>query len=67
MIELAFVACLAGSQSTCEDHSLLYADVSLMLCVMQGQAQLAAWAEHHPGWDIRRWTCRPHPSAQAEA
>jgi hypothetical protein len=67
MIELAFVACLAGSPSTCEDHGLRYADVSLMACVMQAQAQLAAWTEHNPGWDIQRWTCRTYVSGQAEA
>lgn len=67
MIELAFVACLAGAPTTCEDHSLLYADVSLMLCIMRGQAQLARWAEDNPGWNIREWRCRTQVLAQAEA
>lgn len=67
MIELAFVACLAATPSNCEDHSLLYTDVSLMVCALQGQAELAAWTDVHPGWRIERWTCRTHDGSRLEA
>jgi hypothetical protein len=67
MIELAFIACLAGSPSTCKAQSLLYVDVPLMLCLMQGQAQLATWTEHNPGWHIEKWACRNPVSAEVDA
>ncbi len=66
MIELAFVACLAATPSSCRDHSLLYVDVSLMLCVLQGQAQLSVWTEGNPGWRIEEWTCRMHDGSRLE-
>lgn len=58
MIELAFVACLAATPSTCRDHTLLFTNTSLMLCVLRGQMQLAIWTEVHPGWEIESWSCR---------
>ncbi|WP_172327154.1 hypothetical protein [Mangrovicoccus sp. HB161399] len=67
MIELAFVICLAANESHCEDRSLLYADVGLMACMMQGQAHLAEWIGRHPAWILRSWRCRAHEPGRAEA
>ena len=58
MVELVFVACLLSSQDECQDRSLLFADISPMVCMIQAQSQLAEWAEAHPGWTIRRWSCQ---------
>lgn len=67
MIELAFVICLAADRGHCEDRSLLYADIGLMACMMQGQAHLAAWIESRPRWVLDRWSCRAHRPGRAEA
>ena len=58
MIELLIAACLA--QVECRDHSLLYSahDVSLMTCMVAGQAEVARWTTRHPLWTVERWECR---------
>jgi hypothetical protein len=66
MIELAFIACLSAGPPACRDQSLLYVDVSLMLCVLRGQAQLAAWSEQNPDWEIQEWACRIHDPRLAD-
>lgn len=59
MIELVFVACLTASPATCEEHGLLYQDLSPHTCVMGAQPALADWIAGHPDYRIARWTCRP--------
>ena len=58
MIELLIAACLA--QGECRDHSLLYTarDVSLMTCLVAGQAEVARWNTEHPLWTVEGWECR---------
>lgn len=58
MIELAFVACLASATPQCRSENLLFVDVSLTACMIRGQSELATWTERHPGWEIRKWSCR---------
>ena len=58
MLELVFVACTTMAPEHCEDHSLLYADVSLMQCMLGAQTVLAPWAGEHPGWRIERDRCQ---------
>ena len=58
MIELAFIACtLTG---VCKDGALTFAAeaVTPMQCLVQAQPELAKWATEHPGWQVRRYTCR---------
>ena len=57
MIELAFIACLSTSPATCRTEALLFADLPLMTCLVRGQAQLAAWASHHPEREVKRCVC----------
>lgn len=59
MIELIFVACLAGSPPECRERRLLYADMPLTACMLQAQGELAQWTEAHPAWAVRHWACRP--------
>ncbi|WP_138469336.1 hypothetical protein [Poseidonocella sp. HB161398] len=59
MIELAFVICLAASPGACREESKIYVDLPLRACLLRGQAELARWSGTHPGWLIRRWSCRP--------
>ncbi|MBY6006215.1 hypothetical protein KUV62_19990 [Salipiger bermudensis] len=66
MIELVFVACLMVDTQHCEQRSLLFQDIGIMTCMMQGQAQLAQWSNGHPNWQIQSWKCRPHDRSIAE-
>ena len=58
MMELVFVACLAGSNPDCEEKSLLYTDMSRISCLRQAPLELAEWTETHPAWTVHRWSCR---------
>ncbi|WP_395539449.1 hypothetical protein [Neotabrizicola sp. sgz301269] len=57
MIELAFIACLSADPSACEKKSLLFDDISPMICMMTAQPLLAQWAGEHPQWKVARWSC----------
>ena len=59
MSELLFVVCLLASPDVCEERSMQYLDVSPRSCVLAAQPELARWIGEHPGWRIRRWSCRP--------
>jgi hypothetical protein len=59
MMELILVVCLQVAPDQCEERSIgLYPDMTAFTCVMQGQPQIAAWAETHPELRVARWTCR---------
>ncbi|SPH18503.1 hypothetical protein DEA8626_02042 [Defluviimonas aquaemixtae] len=58
MIELLISACLI-SGSDCREVSMLYdaQDVSLMTCMVMGQAEAARWQVDHPNYRIERYRC----------
>lgn len=58
MIELLFVACVAGAPDHCQERSLLFTDISPMQCLMGAQPELAKWVESHPNEEIRSWRCQ---------
>ncbi len=59
MMELVLVVCLSALPDRCEERSIgLYPQMSAMTCMMQGQPQIAAWTETHPGVRVERWSCR---------
>lgn len=67
MIELFFVACLTARPEVCTPHSMLFeARNGALTCLLQGQIQLARWAETHPGETVREWRCR-RPGSEREA
>jgi hypothetical protein len=57
MIELLIAACLLSGE--CRDFPLLYdpREVSMMTCVLSGQAEVARWQTSHPDWQIVHWRC----------
>lgn len=61
MIEMLISACHATGPD-CREFSLLFdgAEISLLTCVMRGQAVIAGWQQHHPDWRVNRWSCRNH-------
>jgi hypothetical protein len=58
MIELLISVCLIEG-SDCRDVSMLYdaQDVSLMTCMVSGQAEAARWQMEHPAYRIERYRC----------
>jgi hypothetical protein len=59
MMELIVVVCLHVAPDRCEERSIgLYPEMSATTCVMQGQPQIAVWAETHPELKVTRWSCR---------
>jgi hypothetical protein len=60
MIELLLGVCLTANPTTCKNVSLVYSAESLtpMQCVMRAQPEIAKWIGTHPGWALKRWTCR---------
>jgi len=50
------IACLQGQ---CREFSRLYdpVEVSLMTCMIAGQAEVARWHQAHADWHIKRWSC----------
>ncbi|MGZ3218177.1 hypothetical protein [Paracoccus sp. T5] len=74
MIELLISACALSAQLAkpapeCRDFSFLFdaREVSIMTCMMHGQAHIAQWKETHPRWDVERWLCRAHDTRQSQA
>lgn len=58
MIELALTICLLDDARKCRDEALTFSDVSVLTCMVGGQAQVAAYMERRPRWYVSRWTCR---------
>lgn len=67
MIELIFIACLSASPDDCQERSLLYTDISPMVCLMAAQPELAKWVEAHPRWQIQSWRCAAVRNAHQDA
>ena len=57
MIELVIAACLMSGE--CQESRLTYDanEVSLLTCMIAGQAEVARWQQDHPAWRVRRWRC----------
>lgn len=66
MIELLISACLATAPD-CRDFSLMFdgREVSLIACMVHGQAVVAPWQQEHPDWTIQRWSCRQFERREA--
>lgn len=70
MIELLFVTCLSAATpqtETCQERSLVFTDVTPMMCMMGAQPQLAKWVEEHPDQKVKSWKCRMVNFAEREA
>ena len=61
MIELFAAVCLINNPASCRDISLTYSAEALtpMQCLMQAQPEIAKWISDHPGWQLKRYACRP--------
>ncbi len=58
IIELAFIACMAGPAGECREESIVYDDGPLLGCIVGAQAKLAEWTALHGSWRVREYACR---------
>jgi hypothetical protein len=67
MIELVIAACLASGE--CRSVPLLYdaGEVSLMTCMVSGQAEAARWQARNPAWTVTGWRCGVFDERSKEA
>ena len=59
MIELTLIICLLDDANKCRDEHMTFQDVSLLTCMVGGQAQIASYMERRPRWYVKRWACEP--------
>lgn len=58
MLAIILSACLSTDPSVCKDYSIPVTEVSdPVRCAMFAPQHFVAWAEEHPGWQIKRWKC----------
>ncbi|HSM40516.1 MAG TPA: hypothetical protein VK862_07170 [Afifellaceae bacterium] len=59
MIELVISVCMISDPQVCKNvhFTETAGNMTPMQCMMQGQQQIAEWANTHPKWQIRRWRC----------
>lgn len=70
MIELLFVACLtatAPGADSCRERSLVFTDITPMMCLMGAQPELAKWVATHPNQQIQSWKCRAVNTLERDA
>lgn len=60
MLELVISVCLLSDPTRCKDVSLTYFNdgASPMQCMMKSQIEISKWAEGHPKWFAKKWSCR---------
>lgn len=57
-IELVIIACSIVQGGKCNEHPLVFNDVTLMTCMISAAPIIAKWGDEHPNHSIQRWTCR---------
>lgn len=57
MIELAMTFCTA--MGVCKDIALQFdpSELTVMQCMIGAQSEMAKWADAHPGYEPKRWSC----------
>ncbi|SNB76314.1 hypothetical protein SAMN07250955_1152 [Arboricoccus pini] len=58
MVELVVLACLIAKPSYCQGFNIPFQATNMNQCVWQAQIHAAEWSAGHPGWLIRKFTCR---------
>lgn len=68
MLYIVLTACLVSSPEECGERYIpVYADVSLMACMMGAQAEIALWKETHAELNVSRWQCKAGETIAAAA
>ena len=70
MIEIVLLVCMLADPGKCKDVRLTFAVESITVtpqqCMVNGQTEIAKWAEYNPNWSVQKWRCgMPHAVAKA--
>ena len=58
MLSILISACLTTDPNVCKTYRVPLADgLDTSQCALYAPPHFAAWAEEHPGWQIKRWRC----------
>jgi hypothetical protein len=66
LIELAFIACMISADDQCREENILAVDSTLLGCLVNAQAELAAWNQRHTAWQIKEFSCRYTRSVESK-
>ena len=59
MVELVLLVCLASSPTECHKEWPPFesSQATMHACLFEGQRQAVQWAEAHPKYRVRKWSC----------
>jgi hypothetical protein len=59
MVELVLLVCLASNPTECHKEWPPFesSHASMHACLFEGQRQAVQWAEAHPKYRVRKWSC----------
>ena len=59
MIELVLLVCLASNPTECHKEWPPFesSQATMHACMFEGQRQAVQWAEAHPKYRVRKWSC----------
>jgi hypothetical protein len=59
MIELVLLVCLASNPTECHKEWPPFesSQATMHACLFEGQRQAVQWAEAHPKYRVRKWSC----------
>ena len=61
MLALVVFACLTANPTECRNHKvpLESAAIDPNRCVLYAPPFVAKWSDENPGWEVRKFECRP--------
>ena len=58
MLELAFIACIVGQPTQCQEYRIATDRIMTPIqCLKEAQPQLAKWRFEHPIWRVKIFKC----------
>ena len=57
-VELVILACLVKEPEHCESFRIPFQEeMSMPQCTRESQLHAVRWADEHPDWTVKRFTC----------
>lgn len=55
--EIVVAVCLIADPAVCKEDKIPVQHQSPTACMMGSPPLVAKWADEHPKWEVKRWTC----------